>query len=277
MTRTSTCHCGAEISDDRYACPTCTAKLDVALGDCSWLDDELDTTITRQRSATIGASSTSADHGIPWHERGSDAKRNLHGLLSTWVRFAAEEGVKGAPATMPRDTIPSMARWLLHVTHGLALHDTGPDAIDEITDAVAECQRIVFWKRKARVYLGTCEQTVTDDEDQVLIESCPGEVYADEEEAVGHCDECGQGVTVVIRKAEIDKRLEDRLCSPADIAGYAVLLGLHAPRESVRKRVNYWHRHKRIEQKSTALNGDPLFRYGEVRSRLYAEFGRESA
>lgn len=273
----SECRCGRETKDEAFVCSVCAGQLEKALAECSWLNDELDTTITRQKAAAITGGSRSAEHGLPWHDKAAEAQRTLHGILVLWVRFCTEEGIRGVPGEPPNDNLPSLARWLMHCIHGLTLNDIGPEAVDEITDAVAECRRIVFWKKAARLYLGTCGQVVTDEDGEVITLTCPGEVYAEEGEPVGECDECGQGVTVVIRKAEIDKRLHDRLCTPAEIATYAVHLGLSAPREQVRRRVNYWHRRKLIEHKGDNQRGEPLFQYGEVRRMLYAEFGRESA
>lgn len=277
MRQTKECRCGRAMNDDRESCQECQASLETALLDCAWLDDELETSITRQRSSAIEGGSPSAERGLPWHDKASEARRNLHGLLVSWVRFCDEEAIAGRPNTEPRDTVPSLARWLLHCTHGLAMRDIGPEAVDEITNAVAECQRIIFWKRRNRTYLGTCEQRVEDEDGTTLLERCPGEVYANEGEPVGICDECGQGVTVVIRQSEIDERLAGHLCTAAEVARLAVFLGLKQPRDKVRKRVLYWHRHKRITQKATAANGDPMFEYGDVRALLFAEFGRESA
>ena len=59
----------------------------------------------------------------------------------------------------------------------------------------------------------------------------------------------------------------------AEIARLATYLGLDVPRDRVRKQVLYWHRHKRIEQRSADAEGSPMFRYGEVRGMLYREFG----
>lgn len=276
--RTNECRCGRETRGETFTvCEQCESDLEKALGDCAWLDDELETTITRQRGAGMTGGSPSAEHGLPWHDKAAEAQRKLHGLLVWWMRFCVEEHVRGLPTKDPADKIPSLSRWLLHAVHGLTLHELGSDAVDEITDAVAECRRIVFWKRASRIYLGTCGQTVADEDGEVITLSCEGEVYAEEGEPVGTCDLCGQGVTVVIRKEQIDKRLHDRLCTPAEIATYAVYLGLSAPREQVRKRVNYWHRHKRIEHKGDNQKGEPLFKYGDVRNMLYAEFGRNSA
>lgn len=276
---TTECRCGRPTKDDAYGCEGERNELDRALGDCAWLEEELETTITRQRGAGTTGGPRGTETPLPWHERASEARRALHSTLATWVRFCEEEQVRGIATWQATDTLTSMARWLLHATRGLMFHELGPDAVDEITDAVAECERIVFWKKRARVYLGKCEQVVKDPEtDEVLTLSCEGDVYAEEDQPTGQCEECQQGVTVVIRKAEIDKMLDDRLCTAADLSRMAVFLGLDVPRESVRKKVLYWHRHKRIISRSTEPDTDaPMFRYGEVKALLYAEFGRMTA
>lgn len=272
------CTCGKPTRDGAVLCDDCTNTLARALGDVAWIADELDTTITRQKSAAIGSGPrSSGTTPLPWHERAADAKRDLHAILVAWVRFADEEKFSGRPTWWPQNRPASLARWLLHVVHPLARHELAGDALDEITNALATAERIVFWKRKNRIYLGTCGQVVTDEDDNVLTLSCPGEVYADEGDPVGVCDECGQGVTVVIRKSEIEQRLSDRLCTAAEIATYAVHLGLEQPRERVRQKVNYWHRNKRLLPHGTNTAGDPTFRYGDVRGMLYAEFGRKDA
>lgn len=275
---TSECRCGRPTRDQRFLCDHCRTELDRALGDCRWVDTEIDTTITRQRAIPpSGGGPASAETGLPWHERAARAKRTLHSLLVLWVRFCGEEEVRGVPGWQPTDRLPSLARWLLHCTDGLTLHDIAPDAHEEITDAVAECQRIVFYKRRGRTYLGPCGQTVTDDDGEVLALSCPGEVYAEEGHQVGHCDECGQGVTVVIRRGELERRLDDQLCTAAEIARLSTYLGLDVKRERVRQRVHYWARHGRILSHGRDDRGDPTYRYGEVRTMLYAEFAtRES-
>jgi hypothetical protein len=270
MTTETTCRCGQPARDNGYVCDRCADRLATALGDVTWLADELETTITRQRGAPTTGSAPSAERGLPWHDKASEARRHLHALLVSWVRFCAEEHTRGVPSWQPVDRLQSLSRWLLHCVHGLTLHDIGPEAVDEITDAVADCERIVFWKRRSRVYLGPCTEMVGEDEDQ----PCPGEVYAEEGAPVGYCEECEGAVTVVIRRSELERELADRLCTAAEIARLATYLGLPADRDRVRKRVHYWHRHKRVVPRGKDESGDPMFRYGEVRVMLYAEFGR---
>jgi hypothetical protein len=265
-------------------CDDCTEVLDRALGDVTWVSEELDVSMTRQRSAPIVPGAPSASHGLPWHEKAAEATRNLRAILVLWVRLCDEEHVGIGPSALPADNLPAIAAWLLHRVPGLARHDAAADALDEITNAVAECERVVFWKRKSRIYLGTCGQRVEDNDGATLLESCTGEVYAEEGASVGVCDLCAQGVTVVIRQGELNRQLDDRLCTAAELARLAVILGLDAPRDSVRKKIHYWHRHKRIVQRGTLteqVKGEnvevPTFRYGEVRVMLYAEFTSNTA
>jgi hypothetical protein len=191
------------------------------------------------------------------------------------VRFCDEEQVRGPVMHFPADRIDSMSAWLATRVHGLALLDIGPEAMDEITDAAAECHRIVFWKRRSRIYLGPCQTTQTD-EDGNETPPCPGEVYAEEGEPVGYCDLCKQGATVVIRRDKLEKDLDGYLATASEIARLATYLGLDVKREVVRKRVLYWHRHKRIEQRSTDPTGLPMVRYGEARTLLYADFAKRA-
>src|SRR5690606_39238814 len=72
---------------------------------------------------------------------------------------------------LPSDDLPAISRWLLWRVDGLALHDIGPEAVDEITDAVAQCHRLVD-RRPDRQYLGTCSADKPDGE------TCAAELYA---------------------------------------------------------------------------------------------------
>lgn len=269
------CRCGAPTRDGAWICDDCQKRFTATLEDLGDLEDEIDTTITRQRASATTGGPRSSSMPLPWHEKAADAKRVLHGLLVQWVRFCVEEKVRGPEVEEPADRVASLAAWLVTRVHGLALLDIGPEAMDEITDAAAECHRLVFWKRRARLYLGPCRTPIEDDDAEP--EVCPGEVYADEGEPVGYCDLCKQGATVVVRRAAMERDLDSYLATAAEIARLATYLGLDVPRDQVRKRVHYWHRHKRVTQRSTDAEGSPMFRYGEVRGMLYREFATRSA
>jgi hypothetical protein len=272
----SECRCGRPTRDDRSICDDHLEQLDRALGDCTWLDEEIEVSMTKQRAVAYnGGGGKSSETAMPWHERAGDVRRSLHGLLVSWVRFASEEGVRGAPGSLPADNIPALSGWLLNVTDGLSLLDIGADAFDEITDAVAAVERVVFWKRKARVYLGPCAYQDVPEND------CPGDVYATLGEPVGYCEECERGVTVAIRQAQLDDDMQGRILNASEIADWVVLMGLTSDRDKVRKRVAYWHRHERVRPARSEPNGNlppvPFFRYRDVRPLLFREFGRHEA
>lgn len=270
----TTCRCGRPTRDNAYVCDECLGALSKALGDVPWLVEELEITRTRQRAAAITGGPRSADHGLPWHEKASDAERALRNTLVSWVRFCEDEGVRHQSRTTeaPEDTLPAMSRWLMWRVDGLALHDLGGDAVDDITNAVAEGQRIVFWKRRQRVYLGSCDARMVDDLG-IPGDTCPGEVYAEMDAEFGACDECAFPYKVEQRRADLEQKLDDRLCTAAEIARMAVFLGLDVPRERVRQTVNVWAKRGRIEPRSQSEDG-PLFRYGEVRALLAATYSR---
>lgn len=264
--------CGCGKPTDAYVCQTCAGALEKALGDCTWLDDELMTTITRQKGASTEGGARGTNTSLPFHETASNARRELHTTLTKWVRYCSRNQVRGTPRWETRDTIPSRSRWLLNCVHGLTLNEAGGEAVQELTDAVSEAERIVFWKRRSRQYLGPCAQTVLDEYDEIIHEVCPGDVYADEGAPVGECDLCGQGVTVAIRKGELTKELDDRLYTAAEIAWLATFLGLQQDRDRVRKQVNSWHSRKLIQPAGKDAQEDPMFRYGDIRALLYSTY-----
>ena len=268
------CRCGRPTRDDRSFCDQCREELDIALGDCTWLTEEIETSMTKQRAVSYGGGSRSSETAMPWHEKAGDARRTLHGLLVSWVRFAVEENVKGAPRTLPADNIPALSGWLLNVTDGLSLLDIGPEAHEEITDAVAAVRRVVFWKRKARIYLGPCAYNDVPEND------CPGDVYVLDGDDVAYCEECERGVTVVIRRTQLDDDMLGRVLNASEIADWAYHMGLTGNRDRVRKRVSYWAKHKRITAVRREPNGDlppiPYYRYRDVRPLLYRDFGEHA-
>src|SRR5690606_38528960 len=131
-------------------CEHCADQLARALGSVDALAEELDTTITKQRAIPTEGTSRAATcscaiddpacpHAlIPWHDKAADAKRHLHGILVSWVRLCSEEGVRHQSRNndLPADNLPSLSTWLLWRVDGLARHDAGHDAVNEITAAV---------------------------------------------------------------------------------------------------------------------------------------------
>jgi hypothetical protein len=70
---------------------------------------------------------------------------------------------------IPEDNLPAISRYLLWRVDGLALLDIGPEAVDEITDAVAKCHRLID-RRAEKMYAGKCSSETDDG-------PCPEELY----------------------------------------------------------------------------------------------------
>lgn len=258
MSATETeCRCGKPTRDNSYVCDDCLQTLSVALGEVPWLDEELDITITGQKAATYnGNTSRGAETPSPVHWGASEARGHLKALLVSWALFCAQDGIRNSSPQqgLPDDTLTALSRWMLWRVDGLGLHEIGPDAVDEITGAVAHCHRLID-RPADRQYLGTCDTCET------------GRLYARSGSTWARCDSCDLAEPAEPRRARLLDELDDRLCTAAEIAHLSTYLNLRADRETVRKRINQWHARKRIE-KEAAFSEEPVFRFGIVRRLL---------
>ena len=257
---TNECACGKPTRDQRYVCDGCADSLSQALGDVPWLDEELETTITKRKGIDYrrvgGGKGGKREQPSPPEWTASNARTHLKGVLVAWVRFCADEDVRHSSPHrgLPADDLPAISRWLMWRVDGLSLHDIGAAAVDEITSAVAHCHRLID-RPADRQFLGNCD---TCDE---------GRLYARPGGAMARCNTCGDMVDAEGLRERLLAELDDRLCTAAEIAHLSTYLGLRADREQVRKRINQWHKRERITAEH-AFSPDPVFRFGIVRRLL---------
>jgi len=260
------CKCGKPTRDAAYVCDPCGDELAKALGEVPWLDEELEVSITGQRGVdyrTLGGSKggkKDAERPSPVSWGPSEARAHLRALLVSWALFCEAEAVRNSSPYpgLPEDNLPALSRWLMWRVDGLALHDIGPDAVDEITSAVAHCHRLID-RPADRQYLGTC----TEDD-------CTGRMYGRPSSTLARCDECGTSANAEEIRERLLTELDDRLCTAAEIARLSTYLGLKADRDAVRKRINQWAtRGQLIEHPS--VTAEVTFRFGEVYARLVAD------
>ncbi|WP_294567586.1 hypothetical protein [uncultured Arthrobacter sp.] len=263
------CRCGRPTRDEAYCCDNCGDALSRALGDVTWLDAELETSITRQQGIDYrrvgGGKGGKATVPSPANMGASDARTHLKALLVTWALFCNEEGIRNSSphAGLPADTLPALSAWLLWRVDGLTLHDIGPEAVDEITSAVAHCHRHID-RPADRQFLGDCRE-----------QECDGRVYARPGGDVARCEACGTTTPAEQIRARLLEELDDRLCTAAEIARLSTYLGLKAGRESVRKHVEYLSRAGRIE-KHSAISDTAVYRFGEVYGLLVMkDYGKQ--
>ena len=261
----SECRCGRPTRDTLTVCDTCGDELARALGEVPWLDEQLDITITRTVGIDYRAlgAAASSESPSPLNWTAAEARTHLRALLVSWIRFCSEESVRSSDPRdgLPADNLSAMSRWLMWRVDGLALNEIGPDAVEEISSAVAHCHRLVD-RPAERQYLGACSV-------------CPeGRLYARPGGKQATCHACDAGLDAdVVRRRLLDE-LDDRLCTAAEIARLSTYLGLKSGREQVRNRINQWHKRGRIEAHPSFSEGT-TFRFGTVYARLVAdEYGR---
>lgn len=210
---TNLCRCGRPTRDAAYVCDQCTDSLARALGDVAWLDEELETTISGQRgAATTGHTSASAEKPSPVNWGASEARTHLRGILVAWVRFCDEEQVRNREASqeLPADNLVAMSRWLLWRVDGLGLHDIATEAIEEITSAVAHCQRVID-RPADRLYMGECGE-------------CSAQMWAKAGRDEVTCSRCGVKWPVAGRREALEDEALDQLMDRFFTASEAALV-----------------------------------------------------
>lgn len=269
---TNECRCGRPTRDAAYVCDTCVDSLARALGDVAWLDEELETTISKQKGLDyrkVGGGKggkKAAERPLPASWGASEARTHLKALLVSWVLFSSQEGVRHQESSnaLPADNLTALSRWLIWRVDGLALHEIGLEAVDEITDAVAHCHRLID-RPPERQYLGTCNVCQS------------GRLYARAGSEWATCEECEAQIPASKLREKLLAELDDRLCTAAEIARLSTYLGLKDDRDTVRKRINQWHKRGRLAEVAS-LSDEPTFRFGEVYSMLVGqEYQRQSA
>lgn len=258
------CRCGRPTRDTLTVCDACADQLGVALGDIAWLVDELDTTITRQRALPTEGGPTGAETPLPWHEKASEALRHLKAILVSWALFCDAEHVPHqSPANgLPDDTAEALSRWLLWRIDGLTRHELGPDAVDEITDAVAKCRRVID-RRPERWYAGPCTAHPGGGEDS---RECGSDLYAKRQTGDVECRDCGAVYDVAARRAWLLAEAEDRLADAATVARAVSWLGAVPLTPAL---VRKWAERGRIIAKGHD-GSRPLYRIGDAIDLLAA-------
>lgn len=262
MTTSNECRCGRPTRDAAYGCETCADSLSYALNDVPMLDEELEISVTRQQGIDYrrvgggsgGKKANERPSPIVWSA--ADARAHLKALLVLWTKFCHEEHVTNSSYDhgLPADNLPAISAWLLWRVDGLMLHEVGLEAIDEITDAVAQCRRLID-RPADRQYLGGCE-------------GCgEGRLYGTPGGKIARCSTCDAKIEAEVLRKKLLDQLDDRLCTAAEIAHLSTYLGLKATREQVRKHVEYLARQGRLE-KHAAISDAAVYRFGEVYGHL---------
>lgn len=263
----SECKCGRPTRDAAYVCDNCGDELARALGDIPWLAEELEVTISRQKGVDYrgvgggkGARKAS-ERPSPVVWGASEARDHLKAVLVSWALYAHQEGVRNSNpnAGLPADTLGALSAWLLWMVDGLTFDEIGPDAVEEITDAVAKCYRLID-SRPDKWYAGPCNAELESGE-------CGSDLYANAAQGDVKCGNCGAVYDVVARRKWLLDAAEDRLADAATLARSVSWLGA-LPLNATR--VRKWAERGRIVAKAHDGNR-PLYRIGDAIDLLSQE------
>lgn len=156
--------CGRPTGDHATVCTTCARRAHAALQRIvTGLAQDLDDALAGYTGAAA-PHATTPEPRLPINPAVSDARTHLHATLVGWVRVIAdgqgEQPVIHGPVCrtcqhpscqanadsrrqLPADTLPAIAAWLARYVGLLRHTEYGPDAIEEILDAVEKAARTV--------------------------------------------------------------------------------------------------------------------------------------
>lgn len=258
MTTDTTCRCGRPTRNNAYACDDCADKLQKALGEVPFVDTELETSAAKQAGIDyrrLGGSKGGkkpAEMPGPANMAAADARTHLNHLLIYLAGYCNKHNVRNSDPRdgLPAHDSPALSRWLLWRVDGLMFHDKAPVAVKEISEAVNAGLRIID-RPADKQYLGDCTK-------------CDGgRLYSPPNGEWARCNTCDSVSSADPVRRELIKKLEDRLCTLAEIADLSTYMGLHATREQVRNRLKVWH-HRKVINPASKVNDVPVFLVGDV-------------
>lgn len=268
MSDRPTCpRCAKPIQDTAYVCSDCCEALRRSLRDVEKVAGDITLTVAKlDRMARTGGTAPMEDD---WHKGAGalvstpmpvnldaasrhDAAVNT---LATWCRHITEErGVQPAELAHP---LATMANFLRGCVTWLAHRPEGDEAFNDIEAACRTIVRLVD-RPPDRTVVGRCP--------------CGTYLYATAGADAVRCQGCGTSYDVASSREALRIDLEDRLMTAGQIATMAAHLGLAKGRESARLLVNLWASRGRIVAHGR-IDGDPVFRFGEVLTRLIEVHG----
>lgn len=237
-------------------CKACAEQLHDDLDEIPWLVDQLDVTLARQHrvGSSSGARITSSAPGLPLDVGAAAVRHDLFTTLTTWTMTIA-----WAQPTTP--DITAMAKMLL-ARHGQLI--VRPDASRlhrAIRRATDQARRCVFGPPEQE-FLGRCPNCGDTD------------LYAEPGTTTVACPDCRSGHDVNGLRAALTQALEDLSYTAAELADLAPYLEQAGDRDRFRKRINQWAARRRVLPSSWTSDGQPRFRFGDIRAQLGEDVGR---
>lgn len=237
----STCVvCGAQT--DAFLCGDarretgCLGLLIQRLGDCAWISEQLDTTLSRQdkvSAGSVGFVTGTAEKPLPLNLGASDASARLRDILCSWVRDLWETNAPrtedGPPVFVDADpTIISTSRWLMRHPTWIALHPAADELHGEISEAIYQARRSVDIPQDTRVFVGKCGFELND-------VPCVEELYARAGQDEVDCHVCGTWWSVEERLTWLLGIAPDQAATSAVLSRLLCGLGMQVGEKDIQK------------------------------------------
>lgn len=257
--------CGSET--DAFLCGDarretgCLGLLIQRLGDCAWISDQLDDTLSRQDrvgSGSVGFVTGSGEKPLPINMGASETASALRDILCSWVRdlwetFGVPDEDGWVPPADVQPTIISTSRWLMRHPTWIAIHPAADDLHKEITEAIYQARRSVDIPKDNRIFLGKCGFEMND-------EWCREELYARPKSTEVTCQICGSEWVVEERLAHLRSIAEDEVLQIPALSRLLTRLGVEATEKAIRAKAQGGL----IKAVEKAAHGRSWFRVGDV-------------
>jgi hypothetical protein len=252
------CRCYAPIADDAYLCGGCSDRLKVLLSEVPGVAEDLQDTrlrLNRTGGPKVGVTSRSADKPLPWNQTASDAQEVLETVLAYRARVVAQRLRKTLTGSATNE---ALSKFLLRHFELLRHDQDAPDALDELSDAIALARRVVDLAPD-QWYAGQCghSEPAADGSGPVV---CPADLYARVGAEWVDCRVCCTRYDVAERRKWLLQLVEDQLATMGELSAALSTLGRPLTKDSI----NGYVKRGRLTAHGVNQRGYPVYRVGDL-------------
>lgn len=237
-----------------FICGGCVKGLTEDLASVSALFDELAVTLTRQDVIGGDGGRRSAETSLPFKEAASEAAA----VLTSTLTAAADDLSTHLGMQFPLNP----ARWLWANVDKLAGYSEAGRLVDEIRYAVGEAYRAID-RPPELLFAGACAS-----------EDCPGVLYAKPGDRAVQCRECRADYDVVERRERmVAAAAVLNVTKTVALSWVTLLMDRSIPDGTWRQ----WRSRGRLHVHTVNVEGQELFRFGDVRDLAISWMARKKA
>lgn len=271
------CGCTRPTRAGYILCDTCCSELEKHLAEMSWLDEQLDISLTRVKGVNYQAGNEPRGNEtpLPWNDRASRARHELKNELVGWFRIMWIKGER-----IPADNIVDIAAWLQCHLNDIAMRDDAwliREGISLATNAAKDAIDTTPPKR----YVGPCEGAIEDDGEEIIEVECPGSIFLNETTKSAECAKCRRAYDPIaaIKARNLKLAQDGKMLTLVEAANYTHQ-ALGQPEARVLNTLKSWQKqrngHSPIIQPAGHVEGVAVYRYQDLLDRLARTYGDAS-